>query len=130
MSSGGERAALVVNGFGVLRSVVADGRRDDGQLFARRAVDVHVASGDQRELGGGEHSPGRHEFVLGPGPRRRGLVIAVFTRLGGDQHHDVGHAVLDRGGRLGDHADPEAQPLPGRADAAGRRSTRWTARPH
>jgi hypothetical protein len=41
--------------------------------------------------------------------------VTVFARLGGDQYHDVGHAVLDRGGRLGDHGDPEAHPLPGRA---------------
>jgi hypothetical protein len=44
-------------------------------------------------------------------------VIAVFTSLGGDQHHHIGHAVLDRGGRLGDHADTEGQPLPGGAES-------------
>jgi hypothetical protein len=107
---------LVVNGFGVLRPVVADGRSDDRQLFAGGAIPVHVPPGNQGELGGGEHSPGRHEFVLRSSPRRRRLVIAVFTGLGGDQHHHIGHAVLDRGGRLGDHADPECKSLPCRAN--------------
>lgn len=113
---GRERAPLVVDGLGVARTVVADGRGDERELFARGAVDVHVAPGDEREFGGGEHAPGRDELVFGPGPRRGGLVVAVFAGLRRDQHHHVGHAVLDRGDRLGDHADPEGQALPGRAD--------------
>jgi hypothetical protein len=75
-----------------------------------------MAPRDECELGGGEHAPGSDEFVFGPGPRRGRLVIAVLAGLGRDQHHHVGHAVLDGGDGFGDHADPESQALPGRPD--------------
>ena len=113
MSSGREWTALVVNGFGISRAVVSDGRRDDGQLFAGRAVHMHVPARDERELRGGEHAPRRHELVLRPCPRSRRLVVAVFTGLGGDKDDGLGEAVLDGRRRFGDHAQPETEALPG-----------------
>ena len=111
-----EWTALVVNGFGIARAVVSDGCRDDGQLFAGRAIHMHVPARDERELRGGEHAPRRHELVLRPCPRSRRLVIAVFTGLGGDKDDSLGETVLDGRRRFGDHAQPETEALPGRSE--------------
>ena len=44
-------------------------------------------------------------------------MIAVFAGLGGDEDDGLGEAVLDGRGRLGDHAQPETEALPGRSES-------------
>ncbi len=40
-------------------------------------------------------------------------MVAVRTGLGSDQDDRLGHSVLDRRRRFGDHAQPETEALPG-----------------
>ena len=67
---GRERPAPVVHGVGMDMAVVADRRRDRRQRLGLRPVHVHVAAGDERELGRGEHAVRRDELVRRARPRR------------------------------------------------------------
>ena len=44
-------------------------------------------------------------------------MVAILACLGGDEDDGLGHTVLDRRGRLGDHAQPETEALPGRSES-------------
>ncbi len=106
----GERAAAEVDGVGVHVPVVADGGGDRRHLLGRRAVHVHVAPGDEGELGRREQAPRHHELVGGTGPRRGRLPLGVDAGRAGGHDRRVALAGGDGGGCL-EH--------PGDAVAAG-----------
>ncbi len=96
---GRERPPPVVDRLGVDVPVVADGRGDGGQRFGGRAVDLHVPTGHEGELGRGEHPERGDELVRRPGPRGGGVPFGV--RAGGSRRDEDGRGEAGGDGRCG-----------------------------